>query len=46
MSPPRLARIMITWGLFAAATALAVGPKSFYAIRLMLGIGEADFFPV
>ncbi|MGF6472400.1 MFS family permease [Paraburkholderia youngii] len=41
-----LARIMITWGVFAAATALAVGPKSFYAIRLMLGIGEADFFPV
>ncbi|WP_429548144.1 MFS transporter [Paraburkholderia youngii] len=40
-----LARIMITWGLFAAATALAVGPKSFYAIRLMLGIGEAGFFP-
>ncbi|PRX90867.1 MFS transporter [Paraburkholderia sp. BL25I1N1] len=40
-----LARIMITWGFFAAATALAVGPKSFYAIRLLLGIGEAGFFP-
>ncbi|MEM5425794.1 MULTISPECIES: MFS transporter [Paraburkholderia] len=40
-----LARIMITWGFFAAATALAVGPKSFYVIRLLLGIGEAGFFP-
>jgi MFS transporter, ACS family, tartrate transporter len=40
-----LARIMITWGLLAAATALAVGPTSFYVIRLLLGIGEAGFFP-
>lgn len=40
-----LARIMITWGLVAAATAFAVGPYSFYAIRLLLGIGEAGFFP-
>ena len=40
-----LARIMITWGLMAAATALAVGPTSFYVIRLLLGIGEAGFFP-
>ncbi|ADG20841.1 major facilitator superfamily MFS_1 (plasmid) [Paraburkholderia atlantica] len=39
------ARIMITWGFFAAATALAVGPKSFYVIRLLIGIGEAGFFP-
>ena len=29
----------------AAATALATGPTSFYAIRLLLGIGEAGFFP-
>ncbi|MBN3762521.1 MFS transporter [Burkholderia sp. Ac-20365] len=40
-----LARIMITWGVMAAATALAVGPTSFYVIRLLLGIGEAGFFP-
>jgi MFS transporter, ACS family, tartrate transporter len=40
-----LARIMITWGFFAAATALATGPTSFYVIRLLLGIGEAGFFP-
>ncbi len=42
--PRWLARIVITWGFFAAATALAVGPKSFYAIRLLLGIGEAGFW--
>ncbi|WP_425127906.1 MFS transporter, partial [Burkholderia gladioli] len=40
-----LARIMISWGFFAAATALATGPNSFYLIRLLLGIGEAGFFP-
>jgi ACS family tartrate transporter-like MFS transporter len=40
-----LARIMITWGLAAAATALAVGPNSFYFIRFLLGVFEAGFFP-
>jgi MFS family permease len=40
-----LARIMLTWGLMAAATALAVGPYSFYVIRFLLGVGEAGFFP-
>lgn len=40
-----MARIMITWGLAAAATAFVVGPYSFYAIRLLLGIAEAGFFP-
>ena len=40
-----MARIMITWGLAAAATALVVGPYSFYAVRLILGIAEAGFFP-
>jgi MFS transporter, ACS family, tartrate transporter len=40
-----LARIMITWGLAAAATAFAVGPMSFYVIRFMLGVFEAGFFP-
>jgi MFS transporter, ACS family, tartrate transporter len=40
-----LARIMITWGLAAAATSLAVGPKSFYFARFVLGIAEAGFFP-
>ena len=40
-----LARIMITWGLAAAATAFAVGPYSFYVIRFLLGVFEAGFFP-
>jgi MFS family permease len=40
-----LARIMITWGVAAAATAFVVGPQSFYAARLLLGIAEAGFFP-
>jgi MFS transporter, ACS family, tartrate transporter len=40
-----LSRIMITWGLMSAATALAMGPNSFYALRLLLGAAEAGFFP-
>src|SRR6185312_9697502 len=40
-----LARIMITWGLAAAATAFAVGPLSFYVLRFLLGVFEAGFFP-
>lgn len=40
-----LARIMISWGLFAAATSLAVGPTSYSLLRLLAGIGEAGFFP-
>jgi MFS family permease len=40
-----LARIMITWGFASAASALAIGPTSFYAVRLLLGAFEAGFFP-
>jgi sugar phosphate permease len=40
-----IARIMITWGVVSAATALITGPNSFYAVRLLLGIAEAGFFP-
>lgn len=40
-----LARIMITWGIAAAATSLAIGPKSFYFARFVLGVAEAGFFP-
>jgi sugar phosphate permease len=40
-----LARIMITWGLVSAATAFVVGPRSWYALRLLLGIAEAGYFP-
>jgi len=31
--------------LVSAATAFVVGPHSFYAVRLLLGVAEAGFFP-
>ena len=40
-----IARILITWGLVSAMMAFVVGPKSFYAVRLLLGASEAGFFP-
>src|SRR5260370_16484647 len=40
-----IARIMISWGLVSAAMVFVVGPNSFYALRLLLGIAEAGFFP-
>lgn len=40
-----IARIMLSWGALAAAMALVTGPRSFYAMRLLLGAAEAGFFP-
>jgi D-galactonate transporter len=40
-----IARIMFTWGLISGAQAFVVGEWSFNAIRLLLGIAEAGFFP-
>ena len=40
-----IARIMITWGIVAAANAFVVGPNTFYLVRLVLGAAEAGFFP-
>ncbi|HJU19645.1 MAG TPA: MFS transporter [Stellaceae bacterium] len=40
-----IARIMVSWGLLSAATAFAVGPKSFMALRFLLGLAEAGLFP-
>ena len=40
-----LARIMISWGILSAATALVVGPTSFYVVRVLAGAAEAGFFP-
>jgi MFS family permease len=40
-----IARIMITWGVVAAANAFVVGPTGFYIVRLLLGAAEAGFFP-
>ena len=40
-----IARIMITWGLFAGLTAIVVGSNSFAVVRFFLGAAEAGFFP-
>jgi MFS transporter, ACS family, tartrate transporter len=40
-----IARIMISWGLVSAACALIAGPMSFLALRFLLGVAEAGFFP-
>ncbi|WP_257925267.1 MFS transporter [Amycolatopsis iheyensis] len=40
-----LARILVTWGLVAAATALAPNLTTVYALRFLLGVAEAGFFP-
>jgi MFS family permease len=40
-----IARIMISWGLVSAAMMFVVGPNSFYALRFLLGVAEAGFFP-
>jgi ACS family tartrate transporter-like MFS transporter len=40
-----IARIMITWGIAAAANGFVTGPLSFYAVRFVLGAFEAGFFP-
>src|SRR5438093_4926800 len=40
-----IARIMITWGAISAAMMFVTGVKSFYTLRLLLGLAEAGFFP-
>src|SRR4051794_2083073 len=40
-----IARIMISWGVISACTMLVQGPASFYAVRFLLGMAEAGFFP-
>jgi ACS family tartrate transporter-like MFS transporter len=40
-----IARIMVSWGLVAIAMALVSGTASFYAMRFLLGVAEAGFFP-
>jgi ACS family tartrate transporter-like MFS transporter len=40
-----LARIMFTWGLLAAAMMFVRTPFEFNAVRFLLGIAEAGFFP-
>ncbi|WP_176079782.1 MFS transporter [Paraburkholderia tropica] len=40
-----IARIMVTWALLSLATAWVSSPLQFYAVRFLLGIAEAGFFP-
>jgi ACS family tartrate transporter-like MFS transporter len=40
-----IARIMITWGIISGLMAFVVGPKSFLALRFLLGVAEAGYFP-
>src|SRR3954447_10268745 len=40
-----IARIMITWGVISCAMALVRTPGEFYALRFLLGVAEAGFFP-
>lgn len=40
-----IARVMITWGILSTCFAFVVGPNGFYALRFLLGVAEAGFFP-
>jgi ACS family tartrate transporter-like MFS transporter len=40
-----LARIMLTWGLIAIGMMFVRTPVQFYAMRFLLGMAEAGFFP-
>lgn len=40
-----ISRIMLTWGLLSGAMAFAVGAKSLFTLRVLLGIAEAGLFP-
>src|SRR6185295_17945721 len=40
-----ICRIMISWGIMAALTALVKTPFQFYVVRFLLGLAEAGFFP-
>ena len=40
-----IGRIMLSWGIIAAAMMFVRTPAQFYALRILLGIAEAGFFP-
>ncbi|HVV27252.1 MAG TPA: MFS transporter [Rhizomicrobium sp.] len=40
-----LSRIMLTWAIVSMMTAFVQGPVSFYAVRFLLGLAEAGFYP-
>ncbi len=37
--------ILLVWGAVSACNALVTAPANFYAVRILLGIAEAGFFP-
>ena len=39
------ARILVSWGFVSMAMALVETPAQFYAVRFLLGLAEAGFFP-
>lgn len=40
-----ITRIMISWGIVAAATAFVQNEASLYVLRILLGVAEAGFYP-
>ena len=40
-----IALLMIVWGCISASNMLVTTPRSFYALRFLLGAAEAGFFP-
>src|SRR6185369_9000039 len=40
-----IARILVSWGLISSAMMFVTGPWSFGALRVLLGVAEAGFFP-
>jgi MFS transporter, ACS family, tartrate transporter len=40
-----MARILVSWGLVSICMLFVRGPWSFYALRILLGVAEAGFFP-
>src|ERR1700745_1174432 len=40
-----IARILLTWGIISALTAFVWNEWTFYAIRFLLGLAEAGFYP-
>jgi ACS family tartrate transporter-like MFS transporter len=40
-----ISRIMVSWGVISAAMLFVRDPWGFYALRFLLGVAEAGFFP-
>src|ERR1700678_4225651 len=40
-----ICRVLVTWGIVSACTALVRTPWEFYTVRFLLGLAEAGFFP-